>query len=140
MRRATIPLLLLLTGCASSTEMGNKPTSGVVHSSCGAAEGGALHMALDANDHFLVVHADGSWGRGGDQGWTLAENAPDFSVLICDQNASSCASAQSARLTITSTSSTRVDGKISYAAESGPHELSFRAVRTDAKAPFGFCG
>ena len=132
-------LIFLLTGCASFNHPKNNEIAGVAHSDCGAAEGGSIHLALDAKDQFLIVHADGSWGRGGDQGWTLAAESPDFSVLVCTQDASNCSPASKAHLIITSSSDSTVQGKIAYENSYGQHEFVFRARRTDAHGPIRVC-
>ena len=96
-------------------------------------------MALDAKDHFLIVRADGSWGRGGDQGWKLTENSPDFSILACDQYARSCVPASQAHLVVTFSSDSAVGGKITYETVSGAYEFIFQAKRTDATGPIRVC-
>ena len=132
---------LLLTGCATSADHADvQKITGVVHSGCGAAEGGATYLALDANDHFVIVHADGSWGNGGERGWDLQPGSRDFSVLVCDEGATSCGAATKAHFAIESGTKSMLYGKISYETATLKREFAFQAVRTDINQPMQFCG
>jgi hypothetical protein len=114
--------------------------TGTAQTGCGAAEGGSVDLALDANDHVLIVHADGSWGNGGDAGWSLPSNAPDFSVQVCDKAAKNCETATKAHLVVKSSTSSAIHGRISYEILDRKSEFAFLASRTDIREPLQVCG
>jgi len=133
--------LLLLTGCATmSGHKADDVITGTAQTGCGAAEGGSVDLVLDANDHVFIIHADGSWGNGGDAGWSLPSNAPDFSFQVCDRAAKKCAPASSAHLVVESSTPSTIHGRISYQATDRKNEFEFRAKRTDTNKPLQVCG
>ena len=139
--KAWIPCCLLLAGCtAMSHHIEDGRITGIVHTGCGAAEGGSVYLALDANDHFVIVHADGSWGNGGDAGWSLPSSAPDFSVQVCDEAGKNCETATKAHFVVESSSSSTIYGRISYEVSDRKREFVFRAIRTDINEPLQICG
>ena len=113
---------------------------GTAQTGCGAADGGSVDLALDANDHVLVVRADGSWDSGGDGGWSLPSNAPDFSFQVCDKAGKNCETAAKARLVVESSTSSTIYGRISYEILGQKSEYAFRATRTDVNEPLEVCG
>ena len=144
-RKLSISTLLVVApvGCASMPAAADgELISGVVHSTCGAAEGGAVHVALDAGDEFVIVNADGSWGRGGANGWTLQEDWPsqDFKVHICADAGFGCETPMEAHFAIEAGGDKAINGKISYRTVKGAKEFRFRAIRTDINEPMQLCG
>ena len=139
--KALIPCFFLLASCTTMPpRIEDGRITGIVHTGCGAAEGGSVGLALDASDHFVIIHADGSWGNGGDAGWSLPSNAPDFSVQVCDEMAGNCEAATKATFVVESSSSSTMDGRISYEVSGRKREFAFRAIRTDINEPQQICG
>jgi len=123
-----------------SSHKADTAIAGTAQTGCGAAEGGSVDLILDAKDQVLIVHADGSWGNGGDAGWSLPSNAPDFSFQVCDKAAKNCAAASSAHLVVESSTPSTIHGRISYQASDRKSEFEFRAIRTDTNEPLQVCG
>lgn len=123
-----------------STHITDDVVTGTARTGCGAAEGGSVDLTLDAKDRVLIIHADGSWGNGGDTGWSLPSNAPDFSFQVCDKTAKNCVPATSAYMVVESSTSSTIHGRISYQASDRKSEFKFRASRTDTNEPLQVCG
>jgi hypothetical protein len=145
-RKFSIWALLVFApaGCASMPGAGSGDRiPGIVHSDCGSAEGGAVHVALDAGDEFVIVNADGSWGRGrGEKGWTLQKDWPsaDFNIQVCADQGFGCETPMEAHFALESGGEKAIDGTISYRTAKGAKEFRFRAVRTDLNEPMQLCG
>lgn len=144
-RKLSVSALLVFApaGCASMSNAGDgERIAGVVHSSCGAADGGAVHVALDAGDEFVIVNADGSWGRGGVDGWTLQKDSasPDFKINVCADAGLGCETPIEARFAVESGGGETISGTVFYRTASRTKEFRFRAVRTDVNEPMQLCG
>ena len=138
--RFLVLMCLSIVGCTSFPRTNSEVIAGVAHSDCGAAEGGGFSLALDANDHFVIVRADGSWGADWERGWTLGPQSQDFSLLVCDDLASSCVAAENAYFMIESITKFAIYGKVSYGTPTLRREYSYRATRTDMNQPPQMCG
>lgn len=140
--RPTIILCLVLAGCATPRYAQIEHATGIARSSCGAAEGGAMHLALDTGSDFVLIWADGSWGDGGEAGWRLEPDslADGFSVRICGASGGECRTPSRAHFVIESTSRSSVSGTLTYETVVAKREFAFTAVRTDQGKQFALCG
>ena len=138
--RLLILVALSLAGCATPQHADKEHVVGVAHTSCGAAEGGALHMALDAGSDFVLIWADGSWGEG--PSWSFDSSSPTngFSVRVCGSSGGECQTTERARLMIESSNRSSILGTLAYETTSTKRQYAFRALRTGQSKQFALCG
>ena len=142
-RKLAMFALLAPAGCTSMSGAvgGGERILGVVHSTCGVTDGGAVHLALDTGKEFVIVNADSGWGRGGTNGWTLQKDqlSQDFTVQVC-ADGSGCETPMEGHFAIESGNDKEITGTISYRTSGGAKQFRFRAVRTDVNGPIQYCG